>query len=91
MKRIIRWAVDNAPAVNTVMVGVLLVGLVSMLSMRREVFPNFDLEIILVTVPYPGASPDEVEQGICQKSKKRSVRSTASRNKLLSPGKAPAF
>jgi multidrug efflux pump subunit AcrB len=67
MKRIIRWGVENSPAVNTVMIGVLLVGLISMLSMRREVFPEFDLEIILVTVPYPGASPDEVEQGICQK------------------------
>ncbi len=67
MKRIIRWGVDNSPAVNTVMIGVLLVGMVSMLSMRREVFPEFDLEIILVSVPYPGASPDEVEQGICQK------------------------
>ena len=35
--------------------------------MRREVFPRFELEIVLVTVAYPGASPAEVEQGICQK------------------------
>ncbi|MGE4000219.1 MAG: efflux RND transporter permease subunit, partial [Planctomycetaceae bacterium] len=27
----------------------------------------FELEIILITVPYPGASPEEVENGICQK------------------------
>ena len=37
---------------------------VSMAMLRREVFPEFQLEIILVTVPYPGASPEEVEQGI---------------------------
>jgi HAE1 family hydrophobic/amphiphilic exporter-1 len=36
-------------------------------TMRREVFPEFDLEIVLVTVPYPGATPEEVEEGICQK------------------------
>ena len=42
MKRIIRWGVENSPAVNTVMIGVLLVGLISMLSMRREAFPEFD-------------------------------------------------
>ena len=35
--------------------------------MRREVFPEFQLDIVLVSVPYPGASPEEVEEGICQK------------------------
>ncbi len=67
MKSIVRWAVNNSPAVNTVMVGLILVGAICLGTMRREVFPEFDLEIILVTVPYPGASPAEVEQGICQK------------------------
>ncbi|MBW3597427.1 MAG: efflux RND transporter permease subunit, partial [Planctomycetes bacterium] len=52
---------------NTIMVGVLLVGVLSAASMRREIFPEFELEILLVTVPYPGASPDEVEDGICRK------------------------
>ena len=74
MKRVIRWAVDSSPAVNTVMCGVLLLGFASMFMMRREVFPEFSLDIILVSVPYPGASPDEVEQGICQKIEE-SVRS----------------
>ena len=67
MKSIIRWAVSNSPAMNTLMIGVLLVGAASLFMMRREVFPEFEMEIILITVPYPGASPDEVEEGICQK------------------------
>ena len=67
MKSIVRWAVRNSPAVNTVMIGVLLLGFASLWTMRREVFPEFALDIVLVSVPYPGASPDEVEQGICQK------------------------
>ena len=67
MKSLIRWAIDNAPAMNTIMVVVLLVGAFSLFRMRREVFPEFELDILLVTVPYPGASPAEVEQGICQK------------------------
>ncbi len=74
MKGIIRWAVASSPAVNTVMVGILLIGFASLVSMRREVFPEFALDLILVSVPYPGASPDEVEQGICQKIEE-SVRS----------------
>ena len=67
MRSVVRWAVHNSPAVNTFMVGLLIVGALSMTSLRREVFPAFELEIILVSVPYPGASPEEVEEGICQK------------------------
>ena len=52
---------------NTLMVAVLLVGGMAFATMRREVFPEFELEIVLVTVPYPGATPEEVEEGICQK------------------------
>ena len=52
---------------NTAMMTALLVGLASLVMMRREYFPEFDLDIILVTVPYPGATPAEVEEGICQK------------------------
>jgi len=67
MKSLIRWAIDNTPAMNTLMLAVLLVGSVSLYSIHREVFPEFDLELIYVAVPYPGASPSEVEEGICQK------------------------
>ena len=67
MKSLIRWAIHNSPAMNTLMLTVLAVGAASMFLMRREMFPEFELEIILVSVPYPGASPAEVEDGICQK------------------------
>ena len=52
---------------NTLMISVLVVGALSLVLLRREVFPEFELEVVLITVPYPGASPDEVEEGICQK------------------------
>ena len=67
MKELIRNSIKNAPAMNTLMVGILIVGTVCFGMMRREVFPEFALEIVLVSVPYPGASPDEIERGICQK------------------------
>ncbi len=65
--RAVRWAIRNSPAMNMMVIAVLLVGTIAAFSLRREVFPQFELEIILVSVPYPGASPDEVESGICQK------------------------
>jgi len=63
----IRWAIKNTPAMNMLMVAVLAVGMFSLIKMRREVFPQFDLEVVLVSVAYPGASPEEIEEGICQK------------------------
>jgi hydrophobic/amphiphilic exporter-1 (mainly G- bacteria), HAE1 family len=67
MRTILRWCVGNPAAMNLMMIGAFLVGIVAVFGMRREVFPNFDLEIVLISVPYPGASPQEVEQGVCQK------------------------
>lgn len=67
MKELIRSSIRNAPAMNTLMIGILLLGTVCFSMMRREVFPEFQLEIVLVSVPYPGASPEEIERGICQK------------------------
>lgn len=86
MKSLIGWAVRNAPAMNTLLVGTLIVGTLSALAMRREVFPEFELEIVLVTVPYPGASPSEVEEGICQKVEE-GVQGVAGVKKIYSVAK----
>ncbi len=52
---------------NTLLVTLLVGGAISLVVMRREVFPNFELDIILVAVPFPGALPEEAEEGICEK------------------------
>ncbi len=83
MKSVIKWATNNSPAMNTLMVTVLIVGTICLATLRREVFPEFELEIILVTVPYPGATPDEVEEGICQKMEE-AVRSISNIKKQTS-------
>lgn len=79
----VRWAIRNTPAMNTIVLAVLIVGVLSAFMLRREVFPQFELEIVLVTVPYPGASPDEVESGICQKIEE-AVRSVDGIKKVTS-------
>ncbi len=67
IKRIVAWAIDRSAAMNTLMVAIILAGVFSFGVMRRESFPEFELEIILVSVPYPGAAPAVTEEGICQK------------------------
>ncbi|QDU09700.1 efflux RND transporter permease subunit [Gimesia aquarii] len=67
MRGLIRKAIENAPAMNLIMITVLLVGSFSLISIQREAFPTFNMDIVQVRVPYPGATPEEVEEGVCQK------------------------
>jgi len=60
----IAWMVDNRVTPNLLMAVLLLGGFLFALSIKQEVFPEFDLDIVTVQVPYPGSSPEEVEQGI---------------------------
>ena len=67
MKSVFQWAVSNVPAMNLIMIAVLLMGFWGLKSLNRETFPNFDIDMISVSVMYPGATPEEVEEAICQK------------------------
>ncbi|MEM6371077.1 MAG: efflux RND transporter permease subunit [Myxococcota bacterium] len=60
----IAWMVRNPVAANLGMGMVCLAGLLGTSTLRQEVFPEFSLDVIRVEVPYPGASPEECEQGI---------------------------
>lgn len=60
----IGWWARNSVAANLLMIVTLLGGLLQMYGMKQEIFPEFTLETVTVQVPYPGASPAEVEQGI---------------------------
>lgn len=58
------WMAKNAVASNLLMLLLVVGGFMAAKSAKQEVFPEFDLDIIQIAVPYPGASPAEVEQGI---------------------------
>ena len=58
------WMARNSVAANLAMAVLLVGGLLCGLRIKQEVFPEFDLDMVTVSVPYPGASPAEVEQGI---------------------------
>lgn len=60
----VAWMARNGVASNLLMIVIILGGVLGLLQVKQEVFPTFDLDIVAVQVPYPGASPSEVEQGI---------------------------
>ncbi|MCA9491484.1 MAG: efflux RND transporter permease subunit, partial [Myxococcales bacterium] len=63
-KGAIAWMARNPVAANLMMAVLLLGGILGLFTTKQEVFPTFNLDIVTVTVPYPGAGPEEVEQGI---------------------------
>lgn len=61
----IAWFAQNPVAANLMMVLILVWGLVSLSEIRQKTFPDVEIDIIQVAVPYLGASPEEVEGGVC--------------------------
>ncbi|MDZ7833858.1 MAG: efflux RND transporter permease subunit [Desulfobacterales bacterium] len=64
---LIGWFIDNHVAANLLMILFIGGGLLAIFSMRTELFPTINPRIINVTVPYPGATPHEVEDGITRR------------------------
>ena len=58
------WMARNRVTPNLLMLVFLVGGLLMALQIKQEVFPDFDLDIVSISVPYPGASPEEIERGI---------------------------
>ncbi|MFP4105135.1 MAG: efflux RND transporter permease subunit [Phycisphaerae bacterium] len=54
----------NSVAANLAMLVCLIGGLLAMWNVKQEVFPDIELDVVRVSVVYPSASPEEVEDGI---------------------------
>ncbi|MBU1342238.1 MAG: efflux RND transporter permease subunit [Proteobacteria bacterium] len=60
----IAWMAGNSVAANLIMAVLLVGGLFMGLNIKQEVFPEFSLDRVNISIAYPGASPEEVENGI---------------------------
>ncbi len=65
MRNLIKWFSRNNVAANFIMALVLLAGISTWLKLKKEIFPETSTNVVSVSIPYPGATPDEVEKGIC--------------------------
>jgi len=63
-KGIIAWFAANHVAANLLMFLIIVAGLISLSSIRKETNPEFELNTIQIRVPYLGAAPQEVEEGV---------------------------
>lgn len=66
-KGILAWFAANHVAANLLMFLIITAGLISAFSIRKETQPEIELNLIRVSVPYLGAGPEEVEEGVVVK------------------------
>ncbi|MFK5914886.1 MAG: efflux RND transporter permease subunit [Woeseiaceae bacterium] len=62
MKSIFRFFVERPLMVNLISVFLMALGTYSIFDINREAFPNVNLDKIRIDIPYPGASPSEIER-----------------------------
>ena len=60
----IAWFARNPVAANLMMIFIMVSGLIATTTVKEEVFPEVELDRISIQVPYLGAAPEEVEEGV---------------------------
>jgi multidrug efflux pump subunit AcrB len=66
-KGIIAWFASNHVAANLLMFLIIVAGVVSSFSLRKQTTPEFEQNVVNISVPYLGAAPQEVEEGVVVK------------------------
>ena len=64
MSGVIAWWTKNPIAANLLMVAIIIAGLFGFSNVEREVFPSADFNGASISVAWPGASPQEIEEQI---------------------------
>jgi len=63
--RPIEWFANNHVAANLLLMLMVVGGIAALPSIQQKSFPDIDINIIQVGVTHLGASPEEVEEGVC--------------------------
>ena len=64
-KGVISWFAQNGVAANLVMIVIIIGGLMTISGIKKEIFPEYAVDVVSVSVAYRGAAPEEVEEGVC--------------------------
>ena len=64
MEGLIRWFSRNHVAGNFLMLGIVLAGVYTWFQLRKEIFPETSADALSVSVIYPNATPEDVEEGV---------------------------
>ena len=65
MKRAIDWFAHNPVAANLLMALLVIGGITALPRINQKSFPDIDVDVIQIRVAFLGATPEEVEEGVC--------------------------
>ncbi|WP_082211818.1 efflux RND transporter permease subunit [Endozoicomonas montiporae] len=82
-KGVIAWFANNPVAANLLMLTIIVAGLLSTYSIKKTIFPDFAADTIQVSVSYPGAGADDIEQSVVLKIEE-AVRDLSGIKKVVS-------
>jgi multidrug efflux pump subunit AcrB len=71
MNGLISWFARNRVAANLLMIVIVVSGLFTIFTLRKEIFPEVDTDMVSVRMIYRGASPEEVEEAIATRIEER--------------------
>ena len=83
MRGIIAWFAQNHVAANLLMLFVLAAGILTLFSIKVEIFPEVAPDQILIKVEYRGASPQEIEESVIKPIEER-IASISGIDRILS-------
>jgi len=64
-KGVVSWFAQNGVAANLVMLVIVVGGLMTISGIKKEIFPEYTVDMVRISVSYRGAAPEEVEEGVC--------------------------
>lgn len=66
-KGVIAWFARNSVAANLLMIAIIILGLFTAMTIRKQMFPQFEINWINISIAYPGAAPQDIEEAITVK------------------------
>ena len=73
MRGIINYFLNNTVAANLLMVFIFIMGIFGLLQLKTTFFPEQPSRIINIQLVYPGASPEEIEEGVVTKIEEKLI------------------
>ena len=62
----LKFFVEHRTSANIIMILMIVIGLLSIGKLNKQFFPDFDVEVVAVSIDWPGATAEEIDQNIVQ-------------------------
>ena len=65
MHGLISWFARNGVAANLLMIVIIVMGSMTIPRLKKEVFPEYAIDMVTVSVDFRGGTPEEIEETVC--------------------------